>query len=132
MLWHQNLTFKWIKSDEYDSTSFRMFLVTPCFEDFKRFARKSDTDGGGSLSSEISSSRVGGQFIGFITIFLQYSSMSLLINTAAFFISSSWFLHFYMLLVPRDFYIFTFFTLAEFITTAEESDVVSSIIIWSP
>ena len=38
-----------------------MFLVM-CFEDFKKFLRKSDTDGGGSLSSDISSSRVDGHF----------------------------------------------------------------------
>ena len=55
-----------IKSDEYESTRFRMFVVVPCFGDFKRFVRKSDTDGGGSLSSDISSSRVGGQFKGVI------------------------------------------------------------------
>ena len=58
-----------IKSDEHESTSFQMFFVTPCFEDFKRLVRKRDTDGGGSLLSGISSTRVGSQFRGFIANF---------------------------------------------------------------
>ena len=93
MLWHQNLTSltECIKSGEYESTSIEMFLVTPCFEDFKRFVRKSNTDGGGSLSSNISSSMVGSQFRGFIATFLRYFSMPLLINMPAFVISSLWF-----------------------------------------
>ena len=122
MLWHQNLTSltECIKSGEYESTSIQMFLVTPCFEDFKRFVRKSNTDGGGSLSSNISSSMVGSQFRGFIATFLQYFSMSLLINMPAFVISS---LCFSVVVI--------FFTLAEFITTADEFDVVLSVTIWS-
>lgn len=50
-----------MKSDEYESASFRMFLVTPCFEDFGSFVGNSNTDSGGSLSSVINSSIVGGQ-----------------------------------------------------------------------